>query len=383
PDCIEILGVTNGGSTDESNQGVIALKQTLESHVDQIVTAVLKPRRIDNFTVGERVFNVNVLNMFNPSNILTLNVKATLTLFELKFDRLIKGELVLPVLYHPFPPSDLPCDAWFTIVNVSDQDVRFEIGVELAPDVQNFVKVEVLSRFSNSPLVGGVSISGHGFIEVRVRAYPIVNIRIPRESSYLTNNDGVTFGKLLVATKQINEDDSVQRAAENIPIRGFIVESPTFSISPKNILFKTAWSASEIDSEKCDDDKESPNHAGGKLALKPEANLQTTKDLKDWPAQRDTIVIVNHSDQLPLLFKVQIEGPMELSAKDIINISPLDENGCGTVDANQKCLLEISLVDLTAVVSEDIKIHIFDLQSLSNQKKTVFVSIESDTREHH
>ncbi|CAG8474285.1 10773_t:CDS:2 [Acaulospora colombiana] len=377
PDCIEILGFMNGGSTDEVNQGVIVLKQTLESHVDRVVTAILQPRRINDFTVGERIFDVNVLNMFNPLNTLTLKVEATLTLFELKFDRLIQGELVLPTLYHPFPPSDLPCDTWFTIINISDQDVRFEISVELAPDVQKFVKVEVLSRFLNSPLIGGVSISGLGTIEVRVRAYPIENVRIPRESSYLTNNDGVTFGKLLVATKQINEDDRVQKVAENIPIRGFIAESPAiFSISPKNILFKTAWSVSEIDGGgRCDfvEESSTPTSELGK-------NLQMTKD---WPAQKDTIVIINHSDKIPLLFKVQIEGPMELSAKDIINVSPLDEDGCGIVGANQKLILEVSLIDLTAAVSEDIKIHIFDLQSLSNQKKTVLVSIESDTREHH
>ncbi|RHZ71084.1 hypothetical protein Glove_262g53 [Diversispora epigaea] len=384
PDCIEISGVVNGSSS-EINQRIVALKRTLEPQVDQIVTAVLKPRRIDNFTVGERVFNVNILNMFNPLNTLTLEVKAMLTLFELKFDRLIQGELVLPTLRHPTPLSNLPCDAWFTILNIRDHDIRFEIGVELAPDVSKFIKVEVLSRFSNSPLVGGVSVSGHGSIEVRVRAYPIENIRIPRESSYLTNNDGVTFGKLWVATKQnINEDDKVvQKVAENIPIRGFITESPTFSVSPKRILFKTAWTSSDleiINSNNISDINEDSLLVRKNLS-KLEENLNNLKELKDWPAQKDNITIVNFSDRIPLSFKVQIEGPMELSGRDIIHVQPLDKNGCGTVEPGQKLNLEIILVDLTVAVSEDIKVHIIDLQSLSGQKKSVHISIESDSRE--
>ncbi|CAG8447699.1 8569_t:CDS:10 [Diversispora eburnea] len=384
PDCIEISGVVNDGSS-EINQGIVALKRTLEPQVDQIVTAVLKPRRIDNFNVGERIFNVNILNMFNPLNTLTLEVKAMLTLFELKFDRLIQGELVLPTLHHPTPLSNLPCDAWFTILNSRDHDIRFEIGVELAPDVSKFIKVEVLSRFSNSPLVGGVSVSGHGSIEVRVRAYPIENIRIPRESSYLTNNDGVTFGKLWVATKQnINEDDKVvQKVAENIPIRGFITESPTFSVSPKRILFKTAWTSSDLETINNDNigDINEDSLLFRKNLSKLEENLNNLKELKDWPAQKDNITIVNLSDRIPLSFKVQIEGPMELSGRDIIHVQPLDKNGCGIVEPGQKLTLEIILVYLTVAVSEDIKVHIVDLQSLSGQKKSVNISIESDSRE--
>src|SRR6185436_6129151 len=117
---------------------------------------------------------------------------------ELQFDRLV---LVLPALYHPIPKPDAPCDSWFTISNTSEDDIRFEIGVELAPDVSQFVRVEVLSRFSNSPLIGSVSVSAHGSIEVRVRAYPIENVRIPQQAAYLVNPDGVGFGKLWLATK--------------------------------------------------------------------------------------------------------------------------------------------------------------------------------------
>ncbi|CAG8555592.1 22363_t:CDS:2, partial [Racocetra persica] len=363
PDYIEMDDNSNC-----ANQGVVALKYTVEPRADKIITAILKPRLIPNFAAGERTFIVNVLNMYNPSNVLTLKVKSILTLFELKFDRLTHGELVMPTLYHPIPSSDVPCDAWFTIINVSDQDIRFEIGVELKPEVSQFVKVEVLSRYSNSPLVGVVSISGNGSTEVRVRIYPIETIRIPYELSCLTDNKGIIFGNLWVATKQTN-DNADQKVAENIPIRGIIAEFSMFSISPNRIRFKTTWSS---DSEITDED-----YSVSRIPAVP----LIIGDSEDTSIQNNSVTITNNSDKIPLFFKVQIEGPMEFSAKDIINITPLDENGYGTVEAGQKLLLRIDFVNSAVAVSEDIKIHIVDLKSLCGQKRTILVSIESDIRE--
>ncbi|KAF0517022.1 peroxisomal membrane protein mpv17 [Gigaspora margarita] len=374
PDYIEM-----DDNLNSANQ-VIDLKHTVEPRADQIITAILKPRLIPDFTADERIFIVNVLNMYNPSNVLTLKVKSVLTLFELKFDRLTQGELVMPPLYHPIPSSDAPCDAWFTILNVSDKDIRFEIGVELKPDVSQFVKVEVLSRYSNSPLVGVVSISGNGSIEVRVRIYPIEERRIPRELSYLTDDDGIIFGNLWVATKQIDNID--QKVAENIPIRGVIAESVMFSTSPQRILFKTTWSSDgEITDEEHSESQSISIHKQ-KISSRLSEEPLDISDSEDAPVQNDSIIIINNSDKIPLSFKVQIEGPMEFSAKDIINITPMSENGCGTVEAGQKLSLGVDLVNSAVAVSEDIKIHVLDLLSLCGQKRTIFVSIESDTREH-
>ncbi|CAJ0650018.1 4891_t:CDS:10 [Entrophospora sp. SA101] len=383
PDCIEILDVIDDSST-EVNHSVVSLKHKVEPHIDQTITAVLKPHRIENYAPGEQLFVVNILNMFNPLNIMTLKVKATLTSFELMFDRLIQGDLVLPILYHPISFSDHPCDEWFTIFNITDQDIRFEIGAELAPDISSFLKIEILSRFSNTPLVGGVSICAHGSIEVRVRAYPIETKRIPRESLYLTNQDGVTFGKLWVATKQANnEDDKTQRIEKTITIRGVIAESVIFTISPKKLFFKTEWISSdnELNNEIIKGTNRSFPGIGSKTQLSQDDSLDSYSTEEDL-IQRDHLIITNISSKLPLYFKVQVEGPMELSVNDIINIFPLDENNCGVVEAKQKLILGIELVDTSAVVSEDIKIHIIDLKSLSEQKKTIVVKIESDTREH-
>ncbi|RIA92609.1 hypothetical protein C1645_820444 [Glomus cerebriforme] len=377
PDCIEILGINDDGSKAQY-KGVIALKRTVEPLVDQIITAVLKPRRIENFSAGERIFYVNVLNMYNPHNIMTLHVQATLTLFELKFDRLIQGELVLPTLYHPIPRSDFPCDAWFTIHNISEKDIRFEIGMELSPYISNFIKIDILSRFSNSPLVGSVSISAHGSIEVRVRAYPIETSRIPQESLYLVNPDGVTFGKLWVDTKQNNEDDTV---AEIIPIRGFITESPTFSVSTKKIRFKTEFYSSDNEITNDDNSKSSPIRKSKVYASNKGEKIEASGDSEDILPQTESVIITNLSKKIPLSFKVIIEGPMELSAKEIINVFPLDDNGYGTIEPGQTFNLKIELVDSTIAVSEDIKIRIIDLNSLSSHDKIVLVGIESVTCE--
>jgi hypothetical protein len=373
PDCIEILGINDDGSKSQ-NKGVIALKRTVEPLVDQIITAVLKPRRIENFSAGERTFSVNVLNMYNPYNKMTLDIQATLTLFELKFDRLIQGELVLPTLYHPIPRSDFPYDAWFIIHNISERDIRFEIGVELSPYISNFIKIDVLSRFSNSPLVGSVSISAHGSIEVRVCAYPIETNRLPQESSYI-NSDGFTFGKLWVATKQNNEDDTM---AEIIPIRGFIKESPTFSVSTKKIRFKTEFYSSDSEITNDDISNYSLIQRNKLYAPNKTEEIETPDDSEDTLPQREYVTITNLSKKISLSFKVIIEGPMELSAKEVIDVSPLE----GTIEPGKTFSLKIELVDSTIAVSEDIKIRIRDINSLSNDHdKIVLVGIESVTRE--
>jgi hypothetical protein len=94
--------------------------------------------------------------------------------------------------------------------------------------------------------------------------------------------------------------------------------------------------------------------------------------------QREYVTITNLSKKISLSFKVIIEGPMELSAKEVIDVSPLE----GTIEPGKTFSLKIELVDSTIAVSEDIKIRIRDINSLSNDHdKIVLVGIESVTRE--
>ncbi|CAG8445677.1 3690_t:CDS:10 [Ambispora leptoticha] len=385
PDCIEILGIMNEGGSEQLNQDIVSLKRTVNSRADQIITAILKTRRIENFEAGKRNFQINILNMYNPNNEMILNIEATLTLFEVMFERLVNGELVLPPLYHPIPRLDLPCDTWFTILNSGDEDIRFEIGAELSPDVSPFFRVEVLSRFSNSPLLGHVTINAHNSIEVRVRAYPNESQRLPRDSYYLINPDGITFGKLWIATKQSNleESEGVQ-ITKTIPIRGVITESSTFTVSKNRITFKTAVYISDNELNDAQDSDENEHRASpSRKRRKPVTEYSNKTSCSDeWQIHSDSLIMKNLCAQIPLLFKVTIEGPIEVSAHEIISVSPLDDQGCGVVDAGQQATLNIELKGYSVPVSDDFKLHIDDLQSLSSQRYTVLVSIESEARDH-
>ncbi len=111
--------------------------------------------------------------------------------FPLIFNRLISGELSLPPLYYPQPSNATPCDAWYSITNISNGDVRIELGVDLAPEISDLINVEVLSRFSNSLMKGWVSLAANGTIEIRIRAAVKTEMRrLSDVSSNLTNPNG-------------------------------------------------------------------------------------------------------------------------------------------------------------------------------------------------
>ncbi|CAG8447057.1 5601_t:CDS:2 [Ambispora gerdemannii] len=385
PDSIEILGIMDEGGSEQPSQDIVSLKRTVNSQVDQVITAILKTRSIENFEAGKRDFQINILNMFNPNNEMILNIEATLTLFEVMFERLVNGELVLPTLYHPIPRLDLPCDTWFTILNSGDEDIRFEIGAELSPDVSPFLRVEILSRFLNSPLLGHVTVNAHNSIEIRVRAHPNESRRLPHGSSYLINPDGITFGKLWIATKQSNIEESESgQITKTIPIRGVITESSTFTISKNRIIFKTAVYISDNELNDTQENDENEHRASlSRKRRKPISEYSnSTSSPDEWQIHSDSVIIKNLCAQIPLSFKVTIEGPIEVSAHEIISVSPLDEQGCGVVDAGQQNTLNIELKDYSVPVSDDFKIHIDDLQSLSSQRYTILVSVESEARDH-
>src|SRR5690606_15417764 len=118
------------------------------------------------------------------------------------------------------------------------EDVRFEIGANLSPDVVDYIHLDVLSRFSNSPLRGTISLSPRDSIEVRVRAFSKEGSRLPNNTTALCTPDGLTFGSLWVSTKSSTgeEDPATKRFAKNIPIRGTLVEGSLFSLSTQRIV---------------------------------------------------------------------------------------------------------------------------------------------------
>ncbi|KAF9912253.1 hypothetical protein EC991_000144 [Linnemannia zychae] len=365
-----------GASHDHSP--VNGTKRKVDSHGADSIEVLLDPRRIENFEIGRRTFPIRILNLHNPLNEPVFNVSAVLTEFELGFDRLTDGTLVLPPLTHPLPSSALPCDAWFSITNKSLEDVKFEIGATLSPDVVDYVHLDVLSRFSNSPLRGSITLSSRGSIGVRIRAFPKEGSRLPSDTSALCTPDGLTFGNLWVSTKPLSaeEESSTKRFAQNIPIRGALVEGSMFSLSTQRIVFRSLMESSDYEDDSDDE----------LLSVPDSAALSSSKDVSDdgmgSDVQKATITVSNLSMTFPLDFQMTLEGPMEYPAAEIIRVTPLDSNNCGVVEAGQQLKLVVELIDPHLIISEDIKLYIRNLNSKLGQQQRVLISLVSDNREH-
>ncbi|KAG0344399.1 hypothetical protein BG004_004500 [Podila humilis] len=339
----------------------------------------LDPRKIKDYEIGRRTFPIHVVNLQNPENDTVVEIVATLTEFELDFDRLTDGMLVLPPLTHPLPSSALPCDAWFSITNKSPEDVRFEIGATLSSDVVEYVHLDVLSRFSNSPLRGNISLSSRGSIEVRVRAFPKEGSRLPSDTSTLCSPDGLIFGSLWVMTKaQSTEDDpfAAKRFGADIPIRGALVEGLMYSLSTQRIVFKSLLQTSDYEDESGDEQLSAPD------SLQYSSTRDASDDGMDSNVQMATITLSNLSTSFPLDFQATLEGPMEYPAAEIVKVIPLDMNNCGRVEAGQQLKLVVELIDPHVIISEDIKLFIRNVHSNLGQQQRVLISIISDTREH-
>ncbi|KAI9092651.1 hypothetical protein DFS34DRAFT_583878, partial [Phlyctochytrium arcticum] len=299
----------------------------VEANSSISLDATLKPRLLDQVTPGPRSVKIIGTNVYNPANAPSCSVTCQLTLFELKFERLVEGELVLPPLTHPHLPSTLPCDTWFAIVNTSEEEAKFETGCVLAPEIADYVRLDILSRFSNSPLVGSVTLAPRGSIEVRVRAYAREDSRLPPDSSALTAPEGVIFGTLCITSKQQEPPPDVEmevtKMTENISIRGVLQEGQTFTVSHKRIELRSLL-ASDTEDEETD-------------IVTPGPAI---------PVQRESVDIVNLSTTFPLDFKVFFEFPVDLpDAARILGVSPVDEEFCGHVDAGGKLSLDFELID--------------------------------------
>ncbi|KAG0051774.1 hypothetical protein BGZ83_003300 [Gryganskiella cystojenkinii] len=378
-DCMDLVFSPEQQSTSEQelqeSAAVSCTKRALPSNMVDKIEVMLNPRRIENYEIGRRTFPIRIRNLYNPENESVVNVNAVLTEFELGFDRLQDGKLVLPPLTHPLPASALPCDAWFSITNKSLEDIRFEIGAHLSPDVVDYVHLDVLSRFSNSPLRGTISLSPRGSIEVRVRAFPKEGSRLPSDTSALCTPEGLTFGNLWLATKSTAENEAVtKRFAEDIPIRGTLVEGSMFSLSTQRIVFRSLLETSDYEGES-DDELSAPDSSRY-------ASSKDPSDDGESDIQQASIVISNLSTSFPLEFQMTLEGPMEYPAGEIIKVTPLDANNCGIVEAGQQLKLVVELVDPRLVISEDIKLYIRNLNSNVGQQQRVLISIVSDNREH-
>jgi hypothetical protein len=321
------------------------------------VELVFYPRKaISLYGPGSHSFNIIVTNIFNDQNTAIVPVQFTLTEFELRFERLSSGSLILPNLTHPALVDSPSCDNWFVILNSSDLDVKFDLGFNLFPIFNDLVIVEILQRATNSTVSGPLMIPAKSSLEVKVRASCASGSRIiskQTSNKHIISPEGVTLGNICVSSKQKSNDESISsKMAELIPIRTRLVEGRTFSVSPSSLTFHTSVGS--------DDDDEN--------AL----SLNVPQD------EYHEFVITNLSDSLPVDFQIMWEYPIEMSSNDVksLYIPLLGESNQGIVYPHSQLALKVYIRDDRIFqTSEDIKLHIYDLNTIDRAHQTINISI--------
>ncbi|RKP06365.1 hypothetical protein THASP1DRAFT_31817 [Thamnocephalis sphaerospora] len=340
PACLAVE-LPNGSRVTE---GTLAPLKSVE------LTIVLDPKLLEEKTPGEQAHKIVVRNQLNADNVLSLGVRVDVTTFEIRFERLHDGELLLPNLHHPAVAAAVPCDAWFRVVNGSFKDVRFEIGAELSPDVACFAKLDVLSRFSNSPLKGGVSLSPNSTIEVRVVASVQRGVRLPERIRQLVTQGAVfTFGKIWVTTQLGAGSDA--RLTEDIVVRGTVAEARAFSVSEKSMQLAAA--SADVDAKQDVASAESPTST--------EADLAGTAQF----------VVRNLSSDLDFQFRLDLENPPGVSLADLLDIQPPLSADVGTVLPDEHLTLRCTLRPHQARLPDVIRVRLTDINSITLQTYTL------------
>ncbi|KAI8137679.1 hypothetical protein BJV82DRAFT_674482 [Fennellomyces sp. T-0311] len=333
----------------------------------QTVQGVLDPAQVRDQSSGERRWNVRIANNYNRNNTMTLKLKALMTVFELCFERLTNSELVLPPLYHPIAPaSNMSCDSWFVIHNTTEDDIRFEIGADIATELGAYLKLDVLSRYTNTPLKGGISISPQGRMEVRVRATPNESSRLPHDQEYLLDPDGIILANLWVTTRPTDSAnlEENRKLREMIPIRSVLVETPTFSLSERRLDF-------ELVTYYQDQASRPPSLDGSDADENAEDDLGVVCRPESHP-----LTILNHAQKLPLRYRVTVEGPAEFPAQDMVQITPLAADGTGVVDADSTVTLMVRLANPTGNIPGQIRIQVDDLDAVRQIRQTASIFIK-------
>ncbi|KAG0939802.1 hypothetical protein G6F57_004485 [Rhizopus arrhizus] len=330
----------------------VALKQKtfyIPSRKTQRVEGLLLPKEMPDQSSGLHHMEVDIVNLRNNSNMMHLQLKALMTVFELRFERLSSnGELLLPTLHHPIALPNTTCDNWFVIHNKTEEDLRFEIGADIVPELRDHVYLDVLSRYTNSPLKGDIAIGPLGSIEVRVRASPNESSRLPRNRPEFTDPAGIIMAKLWVTTRPIEDgyDHEDGRCKETILVRCHLEEKATFILSEQRLDFKLVTYYQEND--------------GG-------------EDLTDSACMPESLpfTIINHATKVPLRFKVTVEGPAEFPAHEIVQVTGLDEEGKGIVNPGDQLTLSVAISNPKESMPGQLKIHVDDLDALGDSRQTV------------
>ncbi|KAL7750535.1 hypothetical protein RI367_003871 [Sorochytrium milnesiophthora] len=324
-------------------------------------------------------------NASNARNVLRQTLTMTLTECQLRFDRLDNGRLLLPPVQHPIIDQSLSngvagaagnsnggssvgngtgsgapslpngvtlaasTDTWFTISNVSATDAHFEVSVLLNAEAASLIDVAVLSRFSNSPLKGVVSLSSKGSIEVRLRAGAKENSRLDAAALPLLGPNSAPMGQVRVTFTTPGQPEGGSMR-ETIDIHGSISEIPAFRVAEKHILFDSSL-LSELDTS-------SPTEVAE-------------------PVTVGLMHIQNLLSFAPLHFRLHFEGSQELDLPQCFRIQGVDENLEGVAQPSENKTVEIELLDATIGLPSDLRLVVEDVQSLTQYAHSVQLLLTS------
>jgi hypothetical protein len=310
------------------------------------ITLVLNPRMLPSGIEG---FQTDLFRFTNLRNENSIDLKSSyfVTQLELRFERLQNSELVLPPLQHP-QLSTLPCDNWFTVTNASDHELKFGIGCQVAPELRDFVSLEVLSRSSNAILDGLTTLAAKATLELKIRANTIEKVRINDLS--LIDPNGLIFGTFSVTSNPNNQED-VKGVTEIFAIRGVLVQGNTFSVSETRLTYSSANFSDSDDEEK----------------------------IATPIGQKHSLIVTNLSSVFFLDLKIFLDYPIEFSSgvENLFDISPLDEYG--EIHLQPKGTIQIFLTLRQSSIygaSEDVKLNFTDINTITKQSLIVPVIFE-------
>jgi hypothetical protein len=87
----------------------------IEPRSVQTIGAVLSTKLLGAKIAGPHSLNLVVKNSYNPFNTLNLALGFHLSVLELKVERLVDGQLILPPLDHPLLLESTGSDTWFNL----------------------------------------------------------------------------------------------------------------------------------------------------------------------------------------------------------------------------------------------------------------------------
>ena len=323
---------------------------------------VLKPRLIPQSQSGENHTILRFLNKFNPWNKFDIPVTYFMTQFALRCDRLDSGEIMLASLKHPAVSESQHCDSWFTVTNLSDHEVQFEISCIILPEIQKLLNVQVLLKVTNVQISPIMKLGPTASIDLKVSVQATKNTRLSMTIPQLKTLKNLPFGHLCIDAKSAeliddNENDSMR---ETIPLKGGLIDRNLCKVQPETIYFQLENGS----------DSETENENVGET------------EINSYAEQLQVFTISNLSSLLPVRVKIVLRNPVEFSATapSFIEIEPLNKpdeyfkSDFALVKPNSVAsyCVRIKKSNLFGI-SDDIYIDFYDLDSVGAEPVTVSV----------